>query len=322
MPASGSIVLAGGSGSLGRALAAHFGRMGRRVVVLSRGAKASTGPVRYVRWDGATLGDWARELDGAAMVVNLTGRSVNCRYNARNRAEIVNSRVDATRVVGEAVARCARPPAVWLNASSATIYRDARDRDMDEATGEIGEGFSVDVCRAWERALFEAPAPQTRRVALRISLVFGLGRGGVYEVLARLVRRGLGGRQGDGGQFVSWLHIADFCRAVEWLEAHGEISGLVNFCAPHPLPNRDFMQAFRAAYGVRIGLPATAWMLAIGAIFLRTETELLLKSRRVVPARLLGGGFRFDYPTWPEAVAAIVAQEKQSGGLRGAGSAP
>ncbi len=322
MAEKGTIVLAGGAGFLGRALAAHFGRQGRPVVVLSRGARPGAGPGRQVKWDGATVGEWARELEGAAMVVNLVGRSVNCRYTEANRAEILRSRVDATRVVGEAVARCARPPAVWLNASSLALYADVRDHGMDESTSETGDDFSADVCRAWERTLFEAPTPYTRRVALRLSMVFGLGRGSVYEAFAGIVRRGLGGTQGDGGQYVSWLHVGDFCRAVEWLESRGEISGPVNVCAPNPLSNREFMRAFRAACGVRIGLPAARWMLEIGAFFLRTETELLLKSRRGVPGRLLAGGFRFDHPEWPEAVAAIVAQERASRGLQRTDAAP
>lgn len=316
MATTGTIVLAGGAGFLGRALTGYFGQRGRPIVVLTRTPRSDAGAVRYVGWDGATVGAWARELDGAAMVVNLTGRSVNCRYTARNRAEILRSRVDSARAVGEAVARCERPPAVWLNTSSLALYADRPVRPMDESTATTDAGFSADVCRAWEQALFGATTPKTRRVALRLSMVFGPGRNGVYEAFARIVRRGLGGTQGDGGQYVSWLHVADFCRAVEWLETQGEISGPVNLCAPNPLPNRDFMRAFRVACGARIGFPATRWMLEIGAFILRTETELLLQSRRGVPGRLLTGGFRFEHPAWPEAVAAIVAQERASGGLR------
>ncbi|HVU25145.1 MAG TPA: TIGR01777 family oxidoreductase [Opitutus sp.] len=305
--AAGDIVLAGGAGFLGRALTEHLRQAGRSVVVLSRGAHRDAAGVRHVRWDGATAGEWAGELDGAAAVVNLAGRSVNCRYNARNRAAILDSRVHATRAIGAAVARCARPPAAWLNASSATIYREARDRPMDEATGEIGAGFSVEVCQAWEQAFFAAAAPKTRKVALRLSIVFGAAPGGAFEVFQRLVRLGLGGTQGDGGQFVSWLHLADFCRAVEWLLAHEEIAGPVNVCAPDPLPNADFMRAWREACGVPIGLPAAAWMLEIGALILRTETELLLKSRRVIPRRLQESGFHFDFTPWPRAIADLVA---------------
>ena len=306
MAANETIVLAGGAGFLGRALAAHFASLGWRIVVLSRAPQADAESVRQVSWDGATPGDWTRELEGAAALVNLAGRSVNCRYDARNRAAILRSRVDSTRVLGETVARCARPPPVWLNPSSATIYRDARDRPMDEATGEMGTGFSVDVCRAWEQALFDTPAPRTRKVALRLSMVFGPGRGGVFEAFARIVRLGLGGTLGDGGQFVSWLHVADFCRAVEWLLAHNEISGAVNVCAPNPLPNAEFMRVLREECGARIGLPAARWMLEVGAFFLRTETELLLKSHRVVTGRLLSAGFRFEYPEWRPAVRAVI----------------
>lgn len=309
MDATRTLVLAGGAGFLGRALTTHLAHRGWRIVVLSRTPRPDRGPVRYLAWDGATLGPWAAALDGAAALVNLAGRSVNCRYTARHRAEILRSRVDSTSVLGEAVARCTQPPPVWLNPSSATVYRDARDRDMDEATGELGGGFSEDVCREWEQALFAAPTPRTRRVALRLAIVFGPGRDGVFEAFARIVRLGLGGTLADGGQFVTWLHVADCCRAVEWLLARDDISGAVNLCAPRPVTNAEFMRAFRQACGVRIGLPATRWMLEIGAFFLRTETELLLKSRRVVPGRLLAGGFGFEHPAWPEAIRAVVAAD-------------
>jgi len=321
MAATGTIVLAGGAGFLGRALAEHFGARGRRIVVLTRRPEAGAGPMRYVAWDGATVGEWALELEGAAMVVNLTGRSVNCRYNERNRAEILSSRVNATRAIGEAIGRCAQPPAVWLNASSLALYGESGDAVLDEETPVTATNFSAEVCRQWERALMAGEMPKTRRVALRISLVFGRGEGSVYETLSGLVRRGLGGRQGDGRQYVSWMHVADFGRAVEWIEAHGEVAGPVNLCAPGPVTNSEFMRGFRAAWGVRIGLPAERWMLEIGAFFMRTEPELILTSRRGVPGRLLQGGFKFDHPTWPEAIAAIVAQDRASRGLPPGGGA-
>jgi len=304
-----TIVIAGGAGFLGRALTEHFTSLGWRVVVLSRHARAELGKVHFLRWDGATRGDWAGEIDGAAALVNLVGRSVNCRYNARNRAEILRSRVDSTRVLGEVVAASAQPPPVWINPSSATIYRDVRDRPMDEFTGEIGDGFSVDVCRKWEQTFFDAPAARTRKVALRLSMVFGPGSGGVFEAFSRIVRLGWGGTLGDGGQFVSWLHVTDFTRAVAWLITQQEFSGAVNLCAPNPLPNGEFMRIFREECGVRIGLPAARWMLEVGAFFLRTETELLLKSRRVVPSRLLAAGFNFEFPEWRRAIAAIISSK-------------
>jgi uncharacterized protein (TIGR01777 family) len=291
--AAGTIVIPGGSGYLGGVLADYFARQCRPVVILSRRKRIDDGPIRYAAWDGETPGEWAREFEGAAAIVNLAGRSVNCRYNARNRQEIYDSRLRSTKAVGEAIARCADPPPVWINASSATIYRHALDRPMDEASGEIGTGFSVDVCLKWERALAEADTPQTRKVALRTAIVFGPG-GGAFEAFHSLVRRGLGGTLGRGDQFVSWIHAEDFARSVEWIIRHAELEGPVNCAAPNPLPNREFMRLLREACGKR------------------TETELLLKSRRVVPGKLLASGFQFRFPHWEDAVRNILAERSCS----------
>jgi uncharacterized protein (TIGR01777 family) len=263
--------------------------------------------VLYCRWDGATVGDWAKYFEGAAAVINLAGRSVNCRYNERNKREIYDSRLHSTRVIGEAIAACVKPPAVWINSSSATIYRHALDRDMDEESGEIGTGFSVDVCRQWERVLDEAAAPHTRKVALRAAMVCGRQKGGVMDALRALTTKGLGGTAGKGNQYVSWIHEEDFARAIAWILECEALSGPVNCSAPHPLPNAEFMRLLRCAFHRPIGLPAAAWMLEIGAVVLRTETELLLKSRRVVPRKLLESGFSFHYPHWREAVQEIAA---------------
>lgn len=298
------LVLPGGSGFLGRSLARFFVKQGREVVVLSRRVAQPEPGVRFVEWDGATLGDWRRELDGAAAVVNLAGRSVNCRYDERHRREIYDSRLRSTAVLGEAIAACDAPPPVWINSSSATIYRDARDRPMDETTGEHGTGFSVDVCERWEQTFFEAPTPATRRVALRTALVLGRGDG-VMSAFERVVRLRLGGTLGPGDQMVSWVHVEDFVRTVQWLWEQ-PLEGPVNCAAPGPVTNREFMAALRKAYRLPVGLPAAAWMLEIGAFFLRTETELLLKSRWVVPQRLLDSGFRFRYPDLASALAEIV----------------
>lgn len=290
---------------MGGVLARHFAGKGCAVVVLSRQDRPSQGGVQYVVWDGETVGEWARELDGAEAVVNLAGRSVNCRYNPANRDEIYESRLRSTRAIGEAIAACAAAPPVWINSGSATIYRHALDRPMDEATGEIGTGFSVDVCLKWEKALNDAPTPATRKAALRSALVLGRG-GGVMEAFLTIVRLGLGGTLGRGDQFVSWIHEADFARAVEWLIAHPDLEGPVNLASPHPVPNAEFMRTLRQVCRQPIGLPATEWMLEIGAIVLRTETELLLKSRRVVPTRLLESGFKFEYPELHRALEAIM----------------
>lgn len=300
------LILAGGAGFLGRVLARHFMAERWDIVVLTRKARPAEAGCRFIPWDGESAGAWAAELEGADALVNLAGRTVNCRYTARNRQQIYDSRLKSTAALGAAIAKCARPPKVWLNSASATIYRHALDRAMDEATGEIGSGFSVDVCQRWERAFFDAPAPATRRVALRTAMVFGPGADGVFEAFRRIIRLGLGGTLGTGDQFVSWIHERDFARAVAWLIAHAELDGPVNLSAPNPLPNRDFMRTFREVCGAHIGLPATRWMLEIGALFLRTETELLLKSRRVVPGRLLDSGFAFEFPELRSALAEIV----------------
>lgn len=298
------IILAGGTGFLGAVLARHFTVLGWEVVVITRKPSRA----REVAWDGETMGEWARELEGADAIVNLCGRSVDCRYTPANRRIIMDSRLRPTRAIGQAIAQCTRPPRVWLNCSSATIYRHTLGAAWDETgtdftpTSAVHDEFSLDVIHAWEDAFNAAPAPGTRKVALRTTMVLGHGRNSVFPVLRRLARLGLGGRMGSGRQFVSWLHQEDFCRAVEWLVAHEEVSGPVNLAAPHPLPNAEMMHLFRQLVGMPLGLPATEWMLEIGAFFLRTETELILKSRRVVPGKLLAGGFEFRFPTMQAAL--------------------
>ena len=305
------IVIPGGSGQVGTLLARAFVGDGHEVVVLSRRVRHAQW--RMVRWDGETVGDWAKEVDGADVVINLAGRSVNCRYHAANRRAIVDSRVKSTRAVGEAIAKAVRPPKVWLQASTATIYADRYDAANDERTGILGGDepgvpstwqFSVDVAKAWERAAEEATTPRTRKVLLRSAMTMSPDRGGILDVLLGLVRRGLGGTCGSGKQFVSWIHERDFVRAIYWLIEH-DVAGAVNLTSPNPLPNAQFMRALRHAWGTRIGLPASRWMLEIGALFMRTETELILKSRRVIPGRLLEAGFKFEFPAWPEAAAEL-----------------
>lgn len=302
------IILAGGSGQVGTILARAFHNKNHEVVILSRGAAAS--PWRQVHWDAETLGEWAREIDGADVVINLAGRNVNCRYNAENRRAIMDSRVHSTRILGKAIQRAADPPRLWLQSSTATIYAHRYDAPNDEATGILGGKepyapstwrFSIDVATAWERAANEIETPHTRKVLLRSAMTMSPDREGVFDVLLGLVRHGLGGTAGDGRQYVSWIHDEDFLRAIFWLIEHPEIDGPVNLAAPQPLPNADFMKTLRNAWGISIGLPAAAWMLELGAIFLRTETELILKSRRVVPGRLLEAGFEFQFPTWDAA---------------------
>ena len=304
------LILAGGSGFLGRALARHFQAKQWEVVILTRSPHQAAVSKREARWDGCTIGSWRTELEDAAAVVNLTGRTVNCRYNARNRSEILESRVNSTRVIGEAIAACATPPLVWLNASTATLYKHSLDKPMDEsgeieASEEARDAFSVEVGKAWERALDEAATPGTRKVALRMAMVLGLAQNSVFPVLRRLVRLGLGGKMGGGEQYVSWIHETDFCGAVDWLISRGDLTGPVNITAPNPVPNREMMRILRQICGVPYGLPAAEWMLEVGAFLLRTETELILKSRRVVPGRLLKSGFEFQFSSMREAFEAL-----------------
>lgn len=312
------IVIPGGSGQVGTILARAFVRDGHEVVVLSRRARPA--PWRVAPWDPAAIGAWARELDGADVVINLAGRSVNCRYHAGNRREILESRTTSVRAVGAGIAAATRPPAVWLQASTATIYAHRYDAPNDEATGVLGGGeceapdtwrFSIDVATAWERALEEASVPHTRKVAMRSAMVMSPDAGGIFATLLTLVRRGLGGAAGDGRQYISWIHEVDFVRAVRFLIAH-ELSGAVNLASPQPLANREFMATLRRAWGVPIGLPAAKWMLEIGAVFMRTETELVLKSRRVVPGRLLDAGFTFTWPDWAHAARELCDRVRQN----------
>lgn len=310
------IVIPGGSGQLGALLTRRLVDEGCEVVILSRRGEVGLAVgARAVAWDGETLGPWAAEIDGAAAVINLAGRTVNCRPTARNRQEMMNSRVFSARVIGEAIAAAEAPPPVWLQMSTATIYAHRYDAANDEATGVIGGAepdapawwaSSVWVAQAWERTLAEADTPHTRKVALRAAMVMSPDEGGVFDVLLGLTRRGLGGAIAGGRQYVSWIHGEDFVRAVRWCLDHPEVQGPVNLCAPTPLPQRDFAGALRSAAGASVGLPATGWMVAIGAWAMQTDTELVRKSRRVVPGRLLAGGFEFQHPTWPEAAAELV----------------
>jgi uncharacterized protein (TIGR01777 family) len=302
------ILLAGGSGFLGQLLAEHLSRLDWEPIVLTRTPRDNA-HAKELAWDAKSLGPWHQALEDAEAVINLTGRSVNCRYTAGNRRAIMDSRVESTRVIGEAIARCAKPPRIWLNASTATLYEHTFGPAHDEtsnafnATLDAKDAFSVSVGRAWEQALSDVPTPHTRKVALRISIVFGTVPGGVFRILRRLTKFGLGGRMGSGRQFVSWIHELDFCRAIEWILSQPAMNGPVNLASPHPVTNAEMMRMFREVCGTPVGVPAAKWMLELGAIVLRTETELLLKSRRVVPGRLLACGFQFQYATMAEALA-------------------
>jgi uncharacterized protein (TIGR01777 family) len=301
------VLLAGGSGQVGTLLTQHFVDAGHKVVILTRARSNSLHGARSVAWDGRSPGAWTEELGNTDVLINLCGRSVNCRYNKKNRKEILESRVESTALLGKVIAQCLRPPCLWMNASTATIYRHSLDRDMDELAGELDgeEGdapkewrFSMEVAKRWEGAFFSARTPRTRKIALRSAMTMSAERGGVFDEFLRIARFGLGGTLGSGRQYVSWIHSADFVSAIDFLISNESLEGTINLASPNPLPNNLFMRKLREASGIPVGLPAPEWMLEIGALLLGTETELLLKSRRVVPSRLLQAGFAFQFPDW------------------------
>ncbi|MGW1797910.1 TIGR01777 family oxidoreductase [Streptomyces sp. NPDC001984] len=305
------VVLPGGTGQVGTVLDRALTAAGHEVTVLTRHPEQE----RHIGWDGAALGHWAAAVDGCDVVINLAGRSVSCRYTAENLRAMMDSRVDSARVIGEAIAAAERPPRVWLQMSTATIYAHRYDAANDESTGVIGGSeagvpdywaYSVEIAKNWEQAQAEARTPKTRKVVLRSAMVMSPDRGGVFDVLLRLARLGLGGPVAGGAQYVSWIHDEDFVRAVEFLIARDDLEGPVNLASPGPLPHRAFMRALRTAWGVPVGLPATRWMAELGAFALRSDTELLFKSRRVVPGRLRAAGFDFAHPEWDGAVADLV----------------
>ncbi|MET7703507.1 TIGR01777 family oxidoreductase [Streptomyces sp. NPDC005485] len=307
------IVIPGGTGQVGAILRRALTAAGHDVVVLTRRPNGES----EVPWDGETLGPWVEVIDGSDIVINLAGRSVSCRYTPANLQAMMDSRVNSTRVVGEAIAAAVRPPRLWLQMSTATVYAHRFDAPNDEATGVLGGAergvpgywaYSVEIAKAWEREQERAVTPHTRKVALRSAMVMSPDRGGVFDVLLRLARLGLGGPVAGGAQYVSWIHETDFVRAVEFLSDRDDLAGPVNLAAPAPVPQRTFMRALRTAWGMPVGLPATKWMAELGAFAMRSDTELLLKSRRVIPGRLLEAGFVFDHAQWPEAARDLVEQ--------------
>lgn len=312
------VVLPAGTGQVGTVLARAFHGAGHEVVVLSRAPKPA--PWRTVAWDARSAGPWTAELEGADAVINLAGRSVDCRYTPENRRAIMDSRVDSTRLIGRAIESAKRPPRAWLQMSTATIYAHRFDAPNDEATGIIGGSepdapdtwrFSIDVARAWEAAVAESRTPATRKVLLRAAMVMSPDRGGVFDTLLRIARLGLGGAVGGGRQYMSWIHHVDFVRSVLWLIENERVEGAVNLASPTPLPQADFMRAIRESWGIPVGLPATEWMVEIGTFVLRTESELVLKSRRVVPGRMLEAGFRFEFPEWDAAARDLCGARRR-----------
>ena len=311
------IILAGGTGFIGQEMTKYFGKE-NEIVILTRGvtnertnrndydslSNSDLKNTRYVKWDGRTVQEWVNELNGADLVINLAGKSVNCRYSEKNKQEIFDSRTDAVKAIGKAIKNCDLPPSLWVNASSATIYRDAMDRSQDEYTGEFHDDFSVQVCKRWEETFYEQQTPQTRKVALRMAIT--IGPGGILIPYFNLLKFGLGGKQGSGKQMYSWVHIEDTCRMIEWVWDHKELSGTYNCSSPNPVTNAEFMRIFRMVTGHIFGLPAYKWMLQIGAPFIGTEIELVLKSRWVIPTKILETGFTFKFPLLENALGDII----------------
>lgn len=287
------VVIAGGSGFLGRELADHF-KEEHEVVIFTRGASKVVDNIKFIQWDASTKGDWIDEMEDVELLINLTGKSVDCRYTDENKKEIIRSRVESTHILGEVIETLKTPPRVWLNSSTATIYRYSEDKEMDEENGEIGNDFSMNVAKSWEVAFYKSNTPKTRKVALRISLVLGKS-GGVYPVLRRLAKFGLAGKMGSGKQRFSWIHIQDLLRAIDFIIENENIEGPVNCTAPEIPTNGEFMKGLRKSLKVAIGIPQPKIMLKIGGFIIRTESELVLKSRWVIPRKLQDHGFKFQY---------------------------
>ncbi|MGN6648123.1 MAG: TIGR01777 family oxidoreductase [Cytophaga sp.] len=290
------IVLAGGSGFIGTYLEKYFTHADYEVIIVSR----QPGSVQWTNQDALI-----EALEGAEMLINLAGKSVDCRYNDKNKAEILRSRVETTTTLGNCIGKCKHKPKLWINSSTATIYRHAEDRPMTEATGEIGSGFSVGIATQWEAAFFHFNYAECRQVALRIAIVLGED-GGVMSPLKNLVRFGLGGKQGSGNQRFSWLHIEDLKNIICYIQAHEDMYGIYNCSSPNPSTNKILMQELRKAMHVPFGLPTPKWLLKIGAVLIRTEIELVLKSRWVLPEKLLAHGFRFMHTNLGESLKDFV----------------
>jgi uncharacterized protein len=313
------IVIAGGTGFIGQEMIKYWGKNNQLIILTRQLANTRNNRNHYSslsdkdllntqfeKWDGKNTGDWSRQLNGADLLINLAGKTVNCRYTAKNKKEIFDSRTDAVKAIGLAIQQCTNPPACWINASSATIYRHATDHSQDEYNGEFHDDFSVRVCQLWEKTFFEQTTPATRKVNLRMAIT--LGPGGVLIPYFNLLKFGLGGQQGNGKQMYSWVHYEDTCRMIEWIVDHPELNGTYNCASPHPVMNKEFMRTIRKAAGHYFGLPAFGWMIRIGTKLIGTEAELVLKSRWVIPTRILETGFQFKYPLLKDAFTDILSK--------------
>ncbi|MBI2730960.1 MAG: TIGR01777 family protein [Sphingobacteriales bacterium] len=313
------IIIAGGTGFIGEEMSRYFGNENDITILTRNVTHQKTNRnnysfisnddkmnLKYRQWDGKTLGEWSKCLDGADLIINLAGKTVNCRYTEKNKREIFDSRTNATKVIGEAIRNCTVPPKLWINASSATIYRHATDKPQDEYTGEFHNDFSVQVCQLWEKTFYEQRTPFTRKAALRMAI--SLGPSGVMIPYFNLLKFGLGGKQASGKQMYSWVHLKDTCRMIEWLYEHKELEGTFNCCSPNPVTNKTFMDTLRRVTGNKFGLPAYEWMLRLGAPIIGTEAELVLKSRWVIPTKILETGFEFKYPFLEDALKEIISK--------------
>ncbi|CAI2765519.1 TIGR01777 family oxidoreductase [Flavobacterium collinsii] len=287
------LIIAAGTGFLGQVLVNHFKNKFEEIVILTRGKSQIIDGIKYVNWNAKTFSGWENELEHATALINLAGKSVDCRYTQKNKKEILLSRIESTKILNEAILKCKNPPKHWLNSSTATIYRFSRDKQMDETEGEIGNDFSINVALSWEKAFFKTKTPKTLKTSLRTSIVLGK-KGGAFIPLKTLAKIGFGGKQGKGNQFISWIHEDDFANAIEFI-LEKEITGVINIVSPSPIPNIDFMKKLQKAVGFPFGIPLNTFFLEIGSFFIRTETELVLKSRNVIPKRLLEKNFKFKF---------------------------
>ncbi|WP_299901012.1 TIGR01777 family oxidoreductase [uncultured Aquimarina sp.] len=300
------LVIAAGTGFLGDILVEYFKNKVDTIIILTRGENRTLNNIRYVQWDAKSIGNWQSELEGADVLINMTGKSVDCRYHQKNKDLILSSRVESTNVLGKVISNCVNPPKVWLNSSTATIYRHSLDMEMDEINGEIGTGFSVNVATNWEHVFFSHDTPKTRKVALRTSIVLGK-KGGALQPILNLVKIGFGGKQGKGNQKFSWIHEIDFARSLEFIINNPEMEGPINIVAPNPSDNKTLMQTLRKVTNINIGIPLPKFLLEIGARMIKTETELILKSRNVIPKKMLEAGFQFTYPDLTEATKELTS---------------
>lgn len=298
------LIIAAGTGFLGQSLLNHFKDRFDEIVILTRGNNRIDGIIKYVHWNAKTFSGWESELENAAILINLAGKSVDCRYTKENKREILLSRIESTKILNQAVLKCKKPPKHWLNSSTSTIYRFSLDKEMDEVNGEIGNDFSMNVAQSWEKAFFKTETPNTLKTALRTSIVLGKN-GGALIPLKTLAKLGFGGKQGRGNQYVSWIHETDFARAIDFI-IENQMTGVVNLVSPKPIANSDFMSLLQKAVGVPFGIPLPEPLLKFGSIFIRTQAELVLKSRNVIPKRLQENGFQFEFDTLEKALKNLI----------------